>query len=82
MKEKLKNYENDLFITLIQVSQENDNIGKILKYMINLDKSRRIILIDDIVNKMEKNNENTELIEAFILLKDDEIIKIIKKIKL
>jgi len=77
-----ENYENDLFINIVKISKEKSETGKLIRNILDLDDIKRITLVNEIVDKMKKNNEEQKLIEAFVLLKSREIVKKIKEIKL
>jgi len=77
-----ENYENDLFINIVKISKEKSETGKLIRNILDLDDIKRITLVNEIVDKMKKNNEEQKLIEAFVLLKRRAIVKKIKEIKL
>jgi len=79
-KNSSENYDNDIFINIVKISKEKSETGKLIRDMLDLDDVKRKALINGIVDKMTKNNEERKLIEAFVLLKSREIVKKIKEI--
>ena len=62
-KNNNENYENDLFINIVKISKEKSETGKLIRDILDLDDNKRIALVNEIVDKMKKNNEEQKLIE-------------------
>ncbi|HPO49439.1 MAG TPA: hypothetical protein PLO89_03855 [Spirochaetota bacterium] len=74
-----KNFEeNEYLVSLVQLILENEGVGKDLRKIIYLDKYQRILLLNDLINNLKKDDRPTDLINAVRLLFEDEVVEIIK----
>ncbi|OHD13126.1 MAG: hypothetical protein A2086_10175 [Spirochaetes bacterium GWD1_27_9] len=69
-----KEYDNDLFYTLVGMAREDNEIGKQIISIIKMRHKERVILIDNVITNMRKDKAPDDLIEAFILLKNEQIV--------
>jgi hypothetical protein len=65
--------DDETFVRLIQLAQEDSQIGDQLRALLSMDDFNRQSVIRSMLDEMRLNNSRAELISAFSCLLDDRI---------
>jgi len=80
-KKKTGNYEgNDLFVTLVEMAMEGDETGDMIRTIINLNDAERLMVIATVSNQLKQNNAPDDLLNAFLLLQNREVVRNVRGI--
>ena len=67
--------DNEFFVTLVQVIKGNDETGKLIRKILEMEPDTRSLFVDNFIMELKKDNNDEKLIEAISYIKNDEIVK-------
>lgn len=71
--------DNRYFIDIVQIiKNDDDKTADLFRHLLELPSNVRIDTINNAIFNMRKNNEDYEIIEALLFLRDDEVVEEIK----